>query len=168
MKTINPTLIKDNFIEIISKEWMLVSAGDKDKFNMMTASWGGAGELWGKHVVFVFVRPERYTRGFIEEKGWFTLSFLGDEYKKVHAVCGSKSGRDIDKVAATGLTPYFTENGNPCFEESRLTLECKILYTSEIEKDKFKDVSLFDRWYNEASGNPHLVYVAEIVNAWEK
>lgn len=168
MKTIDPTLIEDNFIKIISKEWMLVSAGDRDKFNMMTASWGGAGELWGKHVVFVFVRPERYTREFIDKKGSFTLSFMGEEHKKVHAVCGSKSGRDIDKVKATGLTPYFTENGNPCFEESCLTLECKILYTSKIEKDNFKDAALFDRWYNEANGNPHLVYVAEIVNAWEK
>ena len=56
MKAIEPNLIKDNFIEIIGKEWMLVSAGDKDKFNMMTASWGGVGFLWNKPVVFVFVR----------------------------------------------------------------------------------------------------------------
>ena len=59
MKAIEPNLIKDNFIEIIGKEWMLVSAGDKDKFNMMTASWGGVGFLWNKPVVFVFIRPER-------------------------------------------------------------------------------------------------------------
>ena len=54
MKAIEPSLVKDNFIEIIGKEWMLVSAGDKDKFNMMTASWGGVGFLWNKPVVFVF------------------------------------------------------------------------------------------------------------------
>lgn len=168
MKAIAPNLIKDNFIEIIGKEWMLVSAGDKEKMNMMTASWGGAGVLWNKPVVFVFIRPERYTREFIDQKGSFVLSFMGEEHKKVHAICGSKSGRDIDKIAATGLTPFYTENGNPGFEESRLTLECKILYTSLIEKDKFTDPALFDRWYNETNGNPHLVYVAEIVNAWEK
>ena len=57
MKAIEPSLVKDNFIEIIGKEWMLVSAGDKDKFNMMTASWGGVGFLWNKPVVFVFIRP---------------------------------------------------------------------------------------------------------------
>ena len=50
MKAIEPSLVKDNFIEIIGKEWMLVSAGDKDKFNMMTASWGGVGFLWNKPV----------------------------------------------------------------------------------------------------------------------
>ncbi len=75
MKAIEPSLIKDNFIEIIGKEWMLVSAGDEDKFNMMTASWGGAGFLWNKPVVFVFIRPERYTREFVDAKGAFTLSF---------------------------------------------------------------------------------------------
>ncbi len=73
MKAIEPGLIKDNFIEIIGKEWMLVSAGDKEKFNMMTASWGGAGFLWNKPVVFVFIRPERYTREFVDAKGAFTL-----------------------------------------------------------------------------------------------
>ena len=56
MKAIEPSLVKDNFIEIIGKEWMLVSAGDKDKFNMMTASWGSMGFLWNKPVVMVFVR----------------------------------------------------------------------------------------------------------------
>ena len=65
MKAINPNEIKDNFIELIGKEWMLVSAGDKEKFNMMTASWGGVGVLWNRPVVFAFIRPERYTREFI-------------------------------------------------------------------------------------------------------
>ena len=168
MKAIEPSLIKDNFIEIIGKEWMLVSAGDKDKFNMMTASWGGVGFLWNKPVVFVFIRPERYTREFVDEKGFFTLSFLGEEHKAAHKVCGSKSGRDMDKVAATGLTPYFTELGNPCFEESRLTLECKTLYVTKMDKNSFIDPALYEKWYSALAGNLHNVYLAEIVNAWEK
>lgn len=168
MKSIEPNLIKENFIELIGKEWMLVSAGNKEKFNMMTASWGTTGVLWNKPIVSVFIRPERYTRELIDEKGSFTLSFLGEEHKKAHTICGKQSGRDIDKVAATGLTPYFTEDGNPCFEESRLTLECKILYTSLIEKELFTNPTLFDQWYNDVKGNPHKVYVAEIVHAWEK
>lgn len=168
MKRIEPDQIKDNFIEIIGKEWMLVSAGDKEKFNMMTASWGGVGFLWNKPVVFVFVRPERYTCEFIDEKGCFTLSFLGEEHKEAHKVCGSKSGRDIDKVAATGLTPCFTEQGNPYFEESRLTLECKTLYVTKMDKDSFIDPALFEKWYSALAGNPHKVYVAEILNARER
>lgn len=105
MKAINPNEIKDNFIELIGKEWMLVSAGDKEKFNMMTASWGGVGVLWNRPVVFAFIRPERYTREFIDAKNEFTITFLGPEHRKAHSICGSKSGREIDKVAATGLTP---------------------------------------------------------------
>ena len=144
MKAINPNEIKDNFIELIGKEWMLVSAGDKEKFNMMTASWGGVGVLWNRPVVFAFI------------------------HRKAHSICGSKSGREIDKVAATGLTPFFTEAGNPVFEEARLTLECKVVYKSEIEEAKFLDPSVFPRWYDEKNGNAHIVYIAEIVNAWEK
>ena len=109
MRAINPDQIKDNVIELIGKEWMLVSAGDKEKFNMMTASWGGVGVLWNRPVVFAFIRPERYTREFIDAKNEFTITFLGPEHRKAHSICGSKSGREIDKVAATGLTPFFTE-----------------------------------------------------------
>ena len=148
MKAINPNEIKDNFIELIGKEWMLVSAGDKE--------------------VFAFIRPERYTREFIDAKNEFTITFLGPEHRKAHSICGSKSGREIDKVAATGLTPFFTEAGNPVFEEARLTLECKVVYKSEIEEAKFLDPSVFPRWYDEKNGNAHIVYIAEIVNAWEK
>lgn len=167
MKAIEPSLIKDNFIEIIGKEWMLVSAGDKTKFNTMTASWGGVGFLWNKPVVFAFIRPERYTREFIDAKGAFTLSFLGEAHKDVHKICGSKSGREIDKVAATGLTPYFTEQENPCFEEARLTLECKTLYVTKMDPAHFVDSTLCEKWYGE-KGGLHNVYVAEILNAWEK
>ena len=99
--------------ETISKEWMLVTAGTKDKFNTMTDQLGTASEfLWNKPVAFIFIRPERYTFDFIEQNDYLTLSFLGEEYKDVHKICGSKSGRDIDKVKATGLQPLFTENGS--------------------------------------------------------
>ena len=168
MKAINPNEIKDNFIELIGKEWMLVSAGDKEKFNMMTASWGGVGVLWNRPVVFAFIRPERYTREFIDARNEFTITFLGPEHRKAHSICGSKSGREIDKVAATGLTPLLKEAGNPVFEEARLTLECKVVYKSEIEEAKFLDPTVFPRWYDEKNGNAHIVYIAEILNAWEK
>lgn len=165
---IQPNQITDNFIQIIGKEWMLVSAGDPQKMNMMTASWGGAGFLWNKPVVFVFIRPERYTREFVDRQGAFTLSFLGEAHKAAHSICGSRSGRDIDKVAATGLTPFYTEAGNPGFEEARLTLECKTLYVTRMEESHFLDPALYARWYGPEQGNPHIVYVAEILHAWQK
>ncbi len=97
MERIEINQLSENFIEAVGKEWMLITAGVLENFNMMTASWGGMGYLWNKPVAFIFVRPERYTYEFIEKSDYFTLSFLG-KLRKVYNICGSKSGRDIDKL----------------------------------------------------------------------
>ena len=107
MKKLEVKDLKENFFEAIGKEWMLVTAGTKEKFNTMTASWGGIGWLWNKPVAFVFIRPERYTYEFVEKNDYLTLSFLGEENKKIHAVCGSKSGRNIDKVKERSITNFY-------------------------------------------------------------
>lgn len=159
--------LPDNVIQLIGKEWMLVTAGDENSFNTMTASWGGIGWLWNKPVAFVFVRPERYTYEFIEKSDYLTLSFLGEANKKIHAVCGSKSGRDTDKVKATGLKPVFTEQGNVLFEQARLSLECKKLYTDTIKPECFLDKESLEKWYDDAHGGFHKMYIVEIENIWE-
>ena len=114
MKKIEVSELTENFFETISKEWMLVCAGDANRYNMMTASWGGIGWLWNKPVAFVFIRPERYTFEFTENNDFMTLSFLGKSSKarEVYNLCGSKSGRDIDKTLESGLTPYPLETAN--------------------------------------------------------
>ena len=89
MKKLEISHLNDNFFETISKEWMLVTAGNSSKFNTMTANWGGIGFLWNKPVVYIFIRPERYTHKFIETNDYFTLSFLGEENKDIHKICGS-------------------------------------------------------------------------------
>ena len=151
MKKLEVKDLKENFFEAIGKEWMLVTAGTKEKFNTMTASWGGIGWLWNKPVAFVFIRPERYTYEFVEENDYLTLSFLGEENKKIHAICGSKSGRNIDKVKETGLKPVFTENGNVLFEQARLSLECKKLYADGIKPECFLDKESLEDEFNELS-----------------
>lgn len=166
MKEINVSQLQDNLFDAIGKEWMLVTAGTAEKFNTMTASWGGTGILWGKPVAFLFIRPERYTYEFIEKGETLTLSFLGEENKDIHKVCGSKSGRDTDKIAETGLQPIVTESGNIIFRQARLTLECRKLYADMIEPDKFMDTSLIGRWYGEGHGNFHKMYVVEIEHVW--
>ena len=166
MRKIELKDLNDNFFEAISKEWMLVTAGSKDKFNTMTASWGGTGVLWGVPVAFVFIRPERYTFEFMERSECFTLSFLGYENKDIHKICGSKSGRNTDKIGETGLRPVFTEQGNILYEQSRLSLECRKLYTDTIKEGCFVDKSLLGRWYGEGHGGLHHMYIGEIQNAW--
>ncbi|MBM6891094.1 flavin reductase [Bacteroides caecigallinarum] len=168
MKEINVSQLADNMIEAIGKEWMLVTAGTKEKFNTMTASWGGTGVLWGKTVAFIFIRPERYTYEFIRECDTLTLSFLGEENKAIHKICGSKSGRDTDKIAETGLIPISTENGNITFSQARLTLECRKLYEDDIKPEKFIDKSLDGKWYGNGHGNYHKMIILEVEHIFVK
>ena len=158
--------LNDNVFETIGKEWLLVTAGSKDKMNMMTVSWGCLGWLWNKPVAVVFIRPERFTHELIEENEYMTLSFLGhsEEARKIYNFCGTKSGRNLDKVQATGLTPISLESGNVAYEQARLTLECRKLYKDSMTAEKFIDQDLL-QWYG-AKGGFHDVYVVEITHAY--
>lgn len=163
MKTIDPKSFTENVIKLIGERWMLVTPGTPDHFNTMTASWGGIGYLWNKPVVFVFVRPERHTFGFMEESECFTLSFLAEENRKALSICGSTSGRDTDKVKAAGLNPLTTELGNVTFEEAEIVIECKKMYGAPLKEDGFIDKSIMDKWYDEKHGGLHKMYVGEIL-----
>lgn len=168
MEKIDLKTLNDNVFDLIGKEWVLITAGTKNGgFNMMTASWGCLGWLWNKPVAVIFVRPERYTHQFVEAGEYVTLSFLGNgsEAREIYNYCGSKSGRDGDKVRATGLRPVETETGAVAYEQSRLTLECRKLYKDSIKPECFIDGSI-EKWYGEKGGY-HDVYVLEIVNAYK-
>ncbi len=143
-KEISAKDIKDNLIEKISNEWMLISAGDKDGYNMMTASWGFMGEMWGKDSVIAMIRPQRYTMQFVNKNDYFAFSFYGDN-KDIHKVCGSKSGRDCNKTEETGLTPVFADN-TVYFEEANLVIICKKQYADSLKEENFTDKSPL-KWY---------------------
>jgi len=158
---------KEDAFKLIGKEWMLVTAGTEEMFNTMTASWGGVGILWNKPVAFLFIRPERYTHDFIEQNERVTLSFYGEEYRKALQICGTKSGRDTDKVKECGFTPLKLESGTMTFAESRMTLDCRKLFKTEMTEANFIDRELLDRWYG-AHGGLHTVYVVEIESVYTK
>ena len=139
MKELNVKQLPDNFFTTIGKEWMLVTAGTKEHFNTMTASWGCVGWLWNKPVAVIFIRPER--------------------------ICGSRSGRDTDKMALTGLKPIATPSGNVTFEQARLTLECRKLYKNRMSPDSFLDSNIA-QWYGEGKGGYHDIYILEIAHAY--
>ena len=168
MKKVEVSELNDNVFTTIGKEWMLVTAGTKDKFNMMTASWGCLGWLWNKPVAVMFIRPERYTHELIEQNDSVSLVFLGnsDKARKAYEFCGSKSGRDCDKAAECGLTPVATDGGCVTFGEARLTLECRKLYKTKIRPEEMIDKSI-EQWYGGAKGGLHDVYVMEITAAYE-
>jgi len=162
-KTIQPTEITDNVFRLIDKDWMLITAGDVEKFNTMTASWGGLGILWNKKICFCVVRPSRYTYEFIEEVDTFTLSFFEEKYRKALSFCGTKSGRDVDKIAATGFTPMAGQKKSVFFEEARLVLECKKLYYQDLDPSNFLDPAI-EKNYN--GQDYHRMYVGEIIGCY--
>ncbi|GAI13637.1 unnamed protein product, partial [marine sediment metagenome] len=104
-QAIAPEDINDNVFKLIGSDWMLVTAGTPGSFNTMTAAWGGWGVLWTRNICFCVIRPSRYTYQFAEKATGYTLCFFEEKYRKVLEFCGSKSGRDVDKIAETGLTP---------------------------------------------------------------
>ena len=161
------TLASENAFDLVSKQWMLITAGTPEKFNTMTASWGGIGWLWNQPVAFVFIRPERYTHEFVEREGRLTLSFYGEKYRDALKLCGSKSGRDVDKVAATGLTPFKLESGAMTFAEARLTLDCRKLFKTPMTDAAFIDKEQLAKWYGaNPGGSLHDIYIVAIDNVF--
>lgn len=153
--------------KLIGRDWMLITAGTSDSFNTMTASWGGLGILWNKNVATVYVRPSRYTHDFIEKSDRLTLSFFPENCRVALQVCGSRSGRDCDKVAEAGLHPVALESGAMTFSEARLVLDCRKLFKTEMTEENFCDAKVFSQWYNADDGAPHTIYILEIEKVYE-
>lgn len=164
-REIKPEEITKSPFELIGKDWMLLSAGNKESFNTMTVSWGGVGVLWNKNVAFTFIRPQRYTLGFVDNEEYFTLSGFGKDFRKELAYCGAKSGRDVDKVKGTGLTPNFDENA-PYFDEAKIVLVCKKLYKQDFAPECFIDETLDSANY--AAKDYHKMFIGEIVKVLVK
>lgn len=157
-KEIKPELINDNIFDLIGRQWMLVTAGSSEKFNTMTASWGGAGVLWSKPVAFSFIRPQRYTYEFLENSDYYTLTFFDEKYRDALKFCGSHSGRNCDKIKETGLTPVKYDD-TTYFDEAKLVLVCRKLYIQDLEAKNFIDKDIASTY---TADDLHRVYVGEI------
>lgn len=164
-KEISSFKINENVIDLIGKQWMLITAGDKNSYNTMTAAWGGFGFLWNVPVAYIFIRPQRYTFEFTEKYDQFTLSFFEKKYKNMLSYCGTHSGKDVDKAAETGLTLLETDAGNIYFEQAKLVVECNKIYTDDIKPEGFND-RLINRNY--PNKDYHRMYIGKILNCWIK
>ena len=164
-KRITAEELAENPFKLIGKDWMLITAGDKENFNTMTASWGGVGIMWGKPVATAYIRPQRYTFEFIEKGDYYTQSFFDEEYRDALKFCGSKSGRDYDKVKETGLTPVIDdETGAVYFKEAKVVFICKKMY-SQFLKEESALTEEVTKWYK---GDYHKMYMSEIVSVLVK
>lgn len=164
MNKIDIKALQGNAVSMFDDKWCLITAGNKDSYNTMTASWGAMGELWNKDVCFIFIRPQRYTLEFTEREELFTLSFFGEEYKKALAFCGRNSGRDCDKAKETGLTPMEVD-GSMSFEESETVIVCKKLFYQDIDPQGFIDKDIDGVCYSEK--DYHRMYVGEVIGCYQ-
>ena len=156
---IKPEELQKNPFTMIGKEWLLVAAEKDGKANAMTASWGGVGIMWGKPVAFIVIRPQRYTKEFIDGSDTVSLSVLGEEYRKVLSYMGSASGRSEDKMAKSGLTVVH-EGETPYFEEANTVIIGRKLYAQEYKSECFIDTTIEEKWYPEK--DYHTMYIVEI------
>lgn len=152
--------------EKIGSEWMLITAEKEGKVNTMTASWGGLGVLWGKNVATVYIRPQRYTKEFVDANDTFTLSFFGGDCMKEMGYLGKVSGREeADKIEKAGLHTEMAD-GYPTFAEATQVFVCKKLYHDTIKPENFYGPEEDAKWYPDK--DYHTMYIAEVVAVYEK
>ncbi len=165
-RKIDITELRFNPFTKIGKEWTLITGGNMEKFNTMTASWGQLGVIWNKNVFTCYIRPNRYTYEFIEQGESFAVSFLGEEYRNALAFCGSHSGKDCDKMAETGLVPVEMD-GCVGFEQADMILVCRKLYSYDLQEKGFlTNDGIQEQFF---SSDPyHRAYISEITGVYVK
>jgi flavin reductase (DIM6/NTAB) family NADH-FMN oxidoreductase RutF len=139
---------------------LLVSEGDDGKPNAMTIGWGLVGTMWSEPFFVVAVRLSRHTHKLIEEAGKFTVCLPSKGMTEALNVCGTKSGRDMDKLKELGLTARKgTAVEAPYIAECPVHYECEVAFKTQVEKGELKE-ELENRVY--ASGDYHTLYYGHI------
>lgn len=172
-ETINVTEYAQMITEALPRGILLNTKGMK--FNSMVIGWGALGTVWGKPAFTVYVRENRYTKAQIDSTGEFTISVpLDKPISSIAEVCGTQSGRDVDKATEAHLTLDDPEIISvPGIKEYPLTLECKVLYSQKQELEKLPDdirekmyPQDVDGTYCMANRDAHTAYIGEIVAAY--
>ena len=164
-----------NPFDKIGKQWALITAGDEKNWNTMTVSWGFAGVMWGKNTFTTVIRPQRYTKEFLDASEYFTVSFFKEDYRKALSFCGSHSGRDCDKASETGLTPLVIEDKSYAYgmeyayrttalEQADMVLVCRKAYVQEMKPECFNGGGNEAKWYPDK--DYHIQYIGEIAAAY--
>jgi len=143
---------------------VLLTCGDlrTGQFNAMTIGWGAIGTMWSKPAAWVAVRPSRFTYEFMEKYEDFTLTVFPDSYSAALSLLGTKSGRDGDKIKASGLTPVAsTLVGSPTFLEAELSIECQKIYWQDLQPSNFMDPTILKSYPKQ---DFHRMYIGEIIS----
>ncbi|MDZ4200089.1 MAG: flavin reductase family protein [Kiritimatiellia bacterium] len=163
LQPLNLDRLDDSAVRLFGKDWALFTAGSLVKWNTMTIAWGGLGTLWNRPVCWTYIRPTRHTFEFAEQAESFSLCFFEETWRPALQICGTKSGREIDKAATTGLRPAAAESGTVYFEQARLVLDCRKIYSQDLDPSRFLDPDI-EKHY--PLRDYHRLYIGEIRNAW--
>lgn len=156
---IKPEELNKSAFQLIGNDWMLITAENNNKANTMTASWGGFGIMWNKNVTYIVLRPQRYTKEFIDNSNTYSLCFFDNKYKKQLAYLGSVSGKDEDKISKTNLTLSHYDN-TPYFEEAEIVITCRKLFAQDFKPESFIEKDLIEKNY--PNKDFHILYIAEV------
>jgi len=170
MKTIvNPFDYAGQICESMKKGILLTTKAG-EKVNTMTIGWGHIGIEWGKPIFVAYVRETRHTKQMLEENGEFTVNVPNGAFDgKILGYCGSKSGRDVNKISELNLTLEEPISISvPGIKELPLTLECKVIYKQKQDLSAIPE-ELIRRYYpTDETGfqDYHYAYYGEILNAY--
>lgn len=166
---LHPVAPKELFPELIrvfGAQNALLTAGDRERCNTMTIGWCQLGRLWNLPVCTVYVRPERYTYQFMEDRDYFTVSVLPESGRQTMALCGSRSGRDVDKIKECGLTVRYGAGDAPFFEEAEAVLVCRKLYVQDMDPACVTAGQEKILPHYGEKGGWHRIYTGEILEAY--
>ncbi len=167
-RTIDPFDYSGKFAKNM-KRGILLTTKAGDTVNTMTIGWGTVGIEWGRPVFVAYVRQSRFTRELLDQNPEFTINCpLGDVDPKILGFCGTKSGREHDKITEMGLhLEQPLEIGVPGIRELPLTLECKVIYRNEQPVAHIQP-DILERYYPETAGvrDHHIAYYGQIVGAY--
>ncbi len=163
MKKIDPQELQLQPFQLLDQTWALLVAG-VERPNPMTVSWGGFGTLWNKPMITLYVRPTRHTFGLLNQHSECSLNFLPEQHRGALNLCGSRSGRDIDKWTKSGLHPLASETiAVPRVQEAVLSFECRVLAWQDFDPSRFLQKSIEKNYPNQ---DYHRIYWAEALAIW--
>ena len=160
--SIDAAMLKVKSHDLFANQWLLLTAGDfkSGRYNAMTIAWGSIGTMWNKPFVQVVARPQRYTRKFMDEFDTFTVCAFPASCRHALQLLGSKSGRDGNKIAESGLTPEVAAVvAAPIYAEAVLAIECRKVYWQDMDPKGFVSPAAAA---NYPAKDYHRIYFGEI------
>lgn len=169
MRKVDPWDVFPQVQEALSSGGAFLLAPDGEGgVNPMTIGWGLLGTVWYRQAFLVLVRPSRHSHGLIERAGHFAVSVpRPGEMETELEFCGTRSGRELDKVKALGLELMPGREGPvPLLAECDLHYECRVVTRTSLRPEDILSPHIAEKYYR--GGDLHTLFFGEILAAWRQ